>query len=137
MLSRISYDIAALEGTRLIASFSTTELSQRRGGAAIVNRNGKGERTSLEIVRTWTEFPYDPADFNQLIRINWSGRVSLDLEVKAQYEDVWQTHRIGCLTLRQLIVAPLSIDGSVGYKRSEDGVTRSSWFGVLGLEATI
>jgi hypothetical protein len=135
--SRLSFDLAALEGTRILTSFSTTELSQRRGGIALVNRNGKGEQTTFEVIRVWTEFPYDPIDFNQLIRTNWSGKASEDLRVSAQFEDVWQQHRIGNITLKQMFTDQLSLDGTIGFYRTENQLLRSHWFGALGIEASL
>ncbi|MCX6118942.1 MAG: hypothetical protein NT027_15510, partial [Proteobacteria bacterium] len=45
---RLSYDFAALEGSRVIGTFSTTELIQRVGGISLLNINGRGDRTSFE-----------------------------------------------------------------------------------------
>jgi hypothetical protein len=135
--TRISYDLAALEGTRLSAAFLSSEPTQRTGVVSILNRNSKGETTSLEVVRTWSFYPYDPADFHQLIRLNWSGKTSPDVSIKFQYEDVAQYQRIGSLTTIYSIFDPVNIQATIGYSRSESELTKTHWLGILGVEAKI
>lgn len=135
--TRLAYDFAALEGTRMVASFSSTSLSARRGGIALLNRNGKGEQTSMEVVRKWKEFPYDPNDFDQLLRVNWSGKASEESVFKAQYEDIWKVSRIGTLSLVYTFFKPLSGELHIGYYKTENAIERNHWFGVLGVGASL
>lgn len=132
--TRLIYDMAALEGTRAIVSFSTTELSERRGGIALLNRNGKGEQTTVEIVRKWTQFPYDPTDFDQLIRINWSGKIDDVQRGRAQYEDILNQSRVGTLTYYYIFMPHMQTSVSVGYHKDETSLEPNFWFGIFGLE---
>ena len=140
--TRISYDFAALEGSRIIASFSNTELANRTGGIALVNINGKGDRTTFEWVRIWTQYPYDPSDFRQLLRLNWEGQSSEFVRTGFQYEDIWGLSRRGTLSTSLEIKDYISLKFALGYQRSESGFYEtirkaSFWYGVLGTEVSL
>ncbi len=140
--TRASYDFAALEGSRVIASFSNTELANRSGGIALVNINAKGDRTTFEWVRIWTQYPYDPSDFRQLLRLNWEGQSSEFVRTGFQYEDIWGMSRRGTLSTRWEIQNYTSLNFALGYQRSEAGFNETSrkasfWYGVLGTEVSL
>ncbi len=134
---RFAYDFAALEGTRIITSFFHDELIHRRGSFAMLNRNGRGDVTTFEVVRTWTFFPYDPEDFRQLIRLNWSGDSSDDSRVSVQYEDTTQVYRTGLVTYIHKALEHAFAEATVGYRKSEDSALKSHWFSMFGIEARL
>jgi len=134
---RVMYDMAALEGTRAIVSFSTTELSERHASIALINHNGKGEETTVEIVRKWTQLAYDPTDFDQLIRVNWSGLAGENHRIKAQYEDILDDSRTGSVAYSYRLYQHVSPSLVIGYHKSEDRTHQNYWFGALGLEASL
>ena len=131
---RVMYDMAALEGTRILGSLSTDELEHRRGEVGAVNVNGKGDITAFEVIRTWSNFPFDPTDFNQLIRLSWSGAAYQRLAPHAQYEDQLNLRRIGTLGAKYNAKRQLDLSLTVGFSKDETGDRKNYWLGVAGVE---
>lgn len=132
--ARIMYDLSALEGTRLVASFATDELEHRRGQVGAVNVNGKGDVTAFEVVRTWSNYPYDPQDFNQLIRLSWIGLPTERFVPRAQYEDQLGFRRIGTAGVKFHARKHVALSAYGGYSKDESGVGHNYWLGVFGME---
>ncbi len=132
--ARIMYDLSALEGTRLVASFATDELEHRRGNVGAVNVNGKGDITAFEVIRTWSNYPYDPQDFNQLIRLSWIGLTSEPVVPHVQYEDQLDFRRIGTVGAKFNAKENIAMSLYTGYSKDETGAKRSYWLGVAGVE---
>lgn len=131
---RIMYDLAALEGTRLVASFATDELEHRRGEVGAVNVNGKGDITAFEVIRIWSNFPFDPQDFSQLIRLSWSGSTYERIAPHGQYEDQLGVRRIGTLGIKFNAKKNMDLTVTTGYCKDESGDGRNYWLGVAGAE---
>ena len=134
---RVNYDISALEGTRLESSAYSDTDSHRRVSLALLNVNGKGEKTSLEVVRRWTEYPYDPEDFTQLIRFNWEGIAQSFSKFHAQYDDIPDIERIGIVGINWEALERASLNVMIGYRRDEIDRDRSSWLAVTGIEVAL
>ncbi len=134
---RASYDFAALEGTRFIFSFSQNEDVKRRFSAATINRNGKGETSSIEIIRTWSRFPYDPKEFEQLFRLTWSGRAFKGAIGGVLLEDVSDASRTGVLFLRPSVLPWTIAEIALGYRSIPIDHVKSHWIGQLGLEVRL
>jgi hypothetical protein len=117
--ARAAYDFAALEGTRALVSFSNTELSERSFGIALLNMNGKGDRSTVEWVRKWKFFAFDPVDFEQLIRVNWKGAFQYSWSPGIQYEDIWGKSRRGSLSGDYQLDKHAVLMVTLGFQRSE------------------
>lgn len=131
---RLMYDLAALEGTRLLGSLTTDELEHRRGAVGAVNVNGKGDITAFEVIRTWSNFPFDPTDFNQLIRLSWSGAAYQRIAPHAQYEDQLNLRRIGTLGAVFNAKKQMDLSLTLGFTKDETGARKNYWLGVAGVE---
>lgn len=131
---RMMYDMAALEGTRILMSLLTDELEHRRGEVGAVNVNGKGDITAFEVVRTWRNFLFDPNDFDQLIRLSWQGAAYQRLAPQAQYEDQLNYRRIGTLGAKFNAKKQVDLALTLGYSKDETGANRGYWFGIAGME---
>ncbi len=137
--SRLSYDFAALEGSRILVSFSTTEVSERIGGVALLNINGRGDRTSIEWLRTWTQYPYEPNDFDQMFRLNWTSKTSDKLRTGVQYQDIAGESRRGTVALEYEWSQFIDLFLTTGFQRNETRIadhdrSPNFWFATIGSE---
>ncbi|MCX6118941.1 MAG: hypothetical protein NT027_15505, partial [Proteobacteria bacterium] len=91
----------------------------------------------------WSQYPYDPADFGQIFRVNWTGKSNDVVTTKIQYEDVSATHRQGLVIVSYEWSSVISTAITGGYHRNEirelsiSSERKSYWFGRFGLEATL
>jgi hypothetical protein len=128
---RAMYDIAALEGTRIVLGGFGDGLLRRSISAGLLNINGKGDETALELTRSFSEYPYDPTDFNQMIRLSYISHEQEHFKYKAQYDDLFKQIRIGGLGIIYIPEKHWDIELQFGYAKNEENSNLSHWFGIL------
>jgi hypothetical protein len=125
---RLMYDVAALEGTRLVIGGYNDGLINRAVSLGMININGRGEQTSIEITRTFSHFPYDPDEFKQNIRIAHLSREQNKTQLRFQYDDFFRFIRIGGLGVIYRPAQMVQFEFETGYAKHEDIPKRSHWY---------
>jgi len=139
---RFSYDMAAPEGTKGIVSVYSDNVSRRRYGLALVNRQKSDDQIQIEFVRAF-EFSRDNNDFDQLIRVGYKSGFRSGSSWWFQYDQargLYQIVTIGAEEELQLdryaesVLARLSISNQrdAGQHKVFD-----RWFAILGVETRI
>jgi len=128
---RLMYDIAALEGTRIVVGGYSDGLVNRSVSLGLININGRNEQTSIEITRNFSHFPYDPDEFRQNIRIAHLTREQDKTQLRFQYDDFFRLVRIGGVGLIYRPAPLVQLEFEMGYAKHEDMAKRSHWY-VLG-----
>jgi len=133
--ARIMYDLAALEGTRLSLGAYNDGLVRRAVSLGLLNINGKGDETSLEVTRTFQFNPYAPAEFKQLIRLSYLSHTQDQVRYKFQYDDFFRFIRIGSLGVLFEPYKYTHAEFMLGYAKREDRRKLSHWFAGLNVGA--
>lgn len=132
--ARMSYDLPALDGSRLVFSFYGDRLEERRVGFAFINVSVKGDVTHFEFVRRYYFSKDNPADLEQLLRLAYLGAQRGTSRWAAQYDDVRRRHRLG--VLGQDFVLGEQLFGRLGlaYRKGEAIGVESRWFVTGGVK---
>lgn len=125
---RLMYDVAALEGTRIVVGGYNDGLVNRAVSLGLININGRGEQTSIEITRTFSHFPYDPDEFKQNIRISHLSREQDKTQIKFQYDDFFRFIRLGGVGVIYRPAPFLHFEFEGGFAKHEDKPKRSHWY---------
>ena len=133
--ARIMYDIAALEGTRIVVGGSGDGLLRRSANIGLLNVNGKGDETAIEVTRSFNQAPYDPDEFRQLIRLSYISHLQDKSRAKFQYDDIFRHYRIGSMAGIYEFLKYGRVEAHVGYAKNEAAPGQSHWFGLLMLGA--
>ena len=133
--ARLIYDLAALEGTRVNLGGYGDGLVRRAVSLGLLNINGKGDETSLELTRTFSFNPYKPAEFKQLIRLSYISHMQGNMRYKFQYDDVFRHIRLGSLAALYEPIKFTQAEFLVGYAKQEDVAKKSHWFVGLNVGA--
>jgi hypothetical protein len=128
---RIMYDLAALEGTRIVVGGSSDGLLRRAANIGMININGKNDETALEVTRTFSQRLYDPDEFQQLIRLSYISHIQDNSQIKAQYDDIFRKYRIGSIGVMYHYLKFGFIELHTGYAKNEVITDQSHWFGIL------
>lgn len=132
---RVMYDLAALEGTRISLGGYNDGLVRRAVSLGLLNINGKGDETSLEVTRTFQFNPYAPAEFQQLIRLAYISHTQDLVRYKFQYDDFFRFIRVGSLGVLYEPYKYTHAEFMIGYAKREDRAKLSHWF--AGLNAGV
>ena len=97
----------------------------------MININGRGDETALEVARHFRSNPYDPKEFNQLIRLSYLSRVQDKLQYKFQYDDEFKLIRVGGFGFIYNPIKFTEIEIHTGYAKNEQNPDLSHWFAVL------
>ena len=133
--ARAMYDIAALEGTRISLGGYGDGLIRRAVALGILNINGKGDETAIEITRTFSFNPYKPSEFQQLIRLSYVSHVQDKFRYKFQYDDFFKFIRLGGFGVRYEPQKYTHFESVIGYAKREDAPKQSHWFAALNAGA--
>lgn len=133
--ARIIYDLAALEGTRVNLGGYGDGLVRRAISLGLLNINGKGDETSLELTRTFSFNPYKPSEFKQLIRLSYVSHMQNNVRYKFQYDDVFRYIRLGSIAAMYEPIKFTQAEFLVGYAKREDAAKKSHWFVGLNVGA--
>ena len=125
------YDIAALEGTRIVVGGFGDGLLRRSLSVGLLNVNGKGDETALEFARTFGLFPYDPNEFRQLIRLSYLSHEQDRIRYKFQYDDYFRHVRLGGMGVVYNPMKYAELECQIGYAKHEDTGSLSHWFAYL------
>ncbi len=125
---RLMYDVAALEGTRIVVGGYSDGLLNRAVSIGLININGRGEQTSIEVTRTFSRFPYDPDEFKQNIRISHLSREQDKNQIRFQYDDFFRQIRVGGVGVIYRPAELLKLEFEVGFAKHEDIPKRSHWY---------
>ena len=129
--ARAMYDIAAVEGTRIVVGGFGDGVLRRSFSAGMLNVNGKGDETALEFSRTFGLFPYDPNEFKQLIRLSYLSHEQNRLRYKFQYDDFFRHIRLGGMGVVYSPLKYTELECHFGYAKHEDIKTISHWFAYI------
>lgn len=128
---RIMYDLAALEGTRIaIGSFGDGTL-HRAASFGMLNVNGAGAETCIEMTRAFATNPYDPKEFNQNIRLSYLSQIQDQSRLKFQYDDQFKLIRLVGLGGVYYPSKHAEIELHLGYAKQEDIHKYSHFYGFL------
>ena len=130
---RAMYDIAALEGTRLVFGGYGDGLLRRSINLGILNINGRGDETALEFTRNFARYPYDPKEFKQLIRLSFLSSYQNRSRFKFQYDDIFRQVRIGGIGSVYYLLKNTELETQIGYAKHEDQPRFSHWFAILSV----
>jgi hypothetical protein len=131
--ARVMYDLAALEGTRISIGGYNDGLVRRAVSFGILNINGKGDETALEVTRTFQFNPYKPSEFQQLIRLSYLSHKQGEFKYKFQYDDFFRAIRIGGLGVLYEPYRYTQTEFMFGYAKREDNSKLSHWFAGLNI----
>lgn len=126
--ARAMYDIAAVEGTRIVVGGFGDGLLRRTLSTGMLNVNGKGDETALEITRAFGLYPYDPNEFRQLIRLSYFSHEQDLVRYKVQYDDYFRHIRLGGLGVVYYPLKYTELELQIGYAKHEDTPSLSHWF---------
>lgn len=133
--ARLMYDLAALEGTRVSLGGYNDGLVRRAVSLGLLNINGKGDETALEVTRTFQFNPYKPSEFGQLIRLSYISHQQARYRYKFQYDDIFKYIRIGGFGILYEPYRYTHAEFLFGYAKREDQSKLSHWFAGLNLGA--
>ena len=133
--ARIMYDLAALEGTRVSLGGYNDGLVRRAVSLGLLNINGKGDETSLELTRTFQFNPYKPSEFQQLIRLSYISHQQDLFRYKVQYDDFFRFMRIGSIGVLYEPYKYTHAEFMFGHAKREDQAKLSHWFAGLSIGA--
>jgi hypothetical protein len=125
---RIMYDIAALEGTRIVLGGFGDGRLRRSVHIGMLNVNGRGDETAIEIIRQFGLYPYDPKEFRQQIRLSYLSREQSQSRLKFQYDDVFRRVRIGGIGGIYYLLRYMELESHIGFAKREDNAKFSHWF---------
>jgi hypothetical protein len=128
---RIMYDLAALEGTRIALGGFGDGLLRRSGSIGMINVNGLGDQTALELTRAFALNPYDPAEFQQSIRFSYLSHIQDQTRYKFQYDDQFRKIRLGGVGIVYNSNKHTEIEAQIGYAKHEDFPKLSHFYGAL------
>lgn len=134
---RIMTDFAALDGSRLLLSGYGESTGARRVGAGFLTVSAKEDLTLFEMVRLLpTPDGYDE-DFDQLIRIGYTGSWRNETRWVVQFDDERYHARRGLLGHDARIYGNFVLRLAVSYHKSETGDGQRRWFVTSGMEARL
>ncbi len=129
--ARIMYDLAALEGTRIVLGGFIDGTLHRAITFGTLNVNGIGAETAFEVTRTFATNPYDPQEFGQNIRLSYLSPL-LDLaRFKFQYDDQFKFIRLVGLGGVYYPSKHAEMELHFGYAKQEDVQKLSHVYGVF------
>lgn len=129
--ARLMHDIAALEGTRIVLGGFGDGLIRRTASLGMININGKGDETSIEVTRSFSYYPYDPKEFKQNIRISYLSHEQDKTRLKFQYDDSFRKIRLAGFGAVYSIREYANFEVHTGYAKHEDNKSLSHVFMVL------
>lgn len=103
---RSSYDLSALEGTRITLSLYEEREQPRRFGVAFLNQGANGRQSSFEWIRIGTYFRPD-VDFRQMFRVAHATGFRARSRTLFEFELDHKRHRILTLGMDRRILSPL------------------------------
>jgi hypothetical protein len=128
---RVMYDLAALEGTRIvIGAFGDGKL-RRAASFGMLNANGAGAETALEIVRSFAANPYDPYEFHQNIRLSYLSPREGNSRYTLQYDDEFKFIRLVGLGAVYYVSKNAETEVVLGYAKQEDVQKLSHFYAIL------
>lgn len=133
LASRISLDLAALEGSKLVASQLLEKHSFRQYGFAFLNHD-QGATTSIEWIR---RYPNDRSKaFMELFRLNFLSRRSKYFQMLMQYEDDRRVHWIWSTQGKLYPIRNTEVNLTLSHRKSRMENTPSTWILSLGSQVT-
>ncbi len=134
--ARISHDISALGGTRLMLFMLKSDQEETRYGAAMLNSNRRGSATSIEWQR---RYPADDPQFNvhQLFRFAYRGPLERSQRFSFEYED--NRTRYWILSIgNDVEIAEYSFAKiGLGYYSQQHGELKSHFYMNLGAQVSL
>jgi hypothetical protein len=134
---RASYDLSALEGTRVLASAYAEKGGERHFGAGIINRNSHDDLTEFEFIRRLTTPDGRLAPFEQLLRLLYASAWHSDRRWVVEVDDERFRFRRGILDSDFKAWDHLILRLGAGYYKSEAGDDVRRWSFLTGLEAQL
>jgi hypothetical protein len=134
---RLTLDLSALDGSRVVLSGYGENRGERRLGAGFLTTSRKGDLTQFEFVRLLTTPDGSEAPFEQLLRAGYLGAWRDDTRWVVQVDDQRRVERAGLIgvDVRLFDVFALRLAGT--YVKSESGDRRRRWYVTSGLEAQL
>jgi len=134
---RLSYDIPAVEGTRMMMSALADEDGERRVAAGLLNANRRGDLAQIEWIRSQPKPNAKKEPFRQNIRASYTSTWRGSQRWVFQFDSERKRHRMGILNYDLLFLNHLMARFGVLYHKSEDHQTPSFWAITTGLEAKL
>ena len=131
--ARLTYDVSALDGTRIEVSGYGANHGERRYGLGLMTISRRNDLTELEFVRRQGGLENPSGDFAQIVRLGYRGAWRGSSRLIVELDDERFQHRMGTLgaDLRAgLVIVKLS----VAYSKSETGDGLHRWSITSGLE---
>lgn len=135
--ARLSYDISALDGSRIMLSGYGENHGVRRMGAAFLTVSRKGDTTAFEFVRRVAEPVGGKVPFQQVLRLIYGGAFRNDARWVVQFDDERFRFRMGTVGQDFLFWDHAALRIAGAYQKSESGDGKRRWILTTGLEAQL
>jgi hypothetical protein len=135
--ARLSYDMSALDGTRLILSGYGENHGVRKMGFGFVNVSRKGDSTEFEFARRMEEPIGGIVPYEQLLRLAYAGAYRGGSRTVVQFDDERFRFRMGTVGQDYLFGGQCSGRLALTYQKSETGDRMRRWMLTTGLEAKL
>lgn len=134
---RLSYDISALDGSRIVLSGYGENRGVRKMGLGLINVSRRADTTEVEIARRLTETTGTEEPFQQLIRIAYGGAFRGAGRWIVQFDDERFRFRMGTVGEEFRIKNYGLLRVGVVYQKSETGDGKRRWMLTSGLGAQL
>lgn len=134
---RIMTDFAALDGSRVLLSGYGESSGVRRMGAGFLTVSAKDDITLFEFVRRMATPDGSSGNFDQLLRIGYTGTWRDDTRWVVQFDDERHRFRRGMLGHDARVYDHFTLRLAVSYHKSETGDGQRRWYVTSGLEARL
>jgi len=135
--ARLSYDISALDGSRLVVSGYGENHGVRRMGFGFVTVSRKFDATEFEFVRRLAEPAGGGVDYQQLLRLAYAGAYRGEARWIVQFDDERFRFRMGTIGQDLRIKSYGLVRLAIAYQKSETGDGQRRWFFTTGLGAAL
>lgn len=133
---RLTHDLSAVGGVRMILSHYVSDDGGRRYGFAVLHNHIRSGETAIEWVRYFRR-ESGPYPFDQLIQLHYLSTYQNDTRWRFDYRDELERFYLIRLFAEHRLAKNLTLKMGVGYykKRFQNGVNH--WFSQAGLEAKL
>ncbi len=130
---RLSYDISALDGSRIVVSGYGENHGVRRMGLGLVNVSRRADTTEFEFVRRLAEPTGGGEAFQQIIRLAYAGAVRGSGRWVVQFDDERYRFRMGTVGQDFRVKEHGLLRLGLAYQKSENGDGKRRWMFTTGL----
>jgi hypothetical protein len=131
--ARLSYDFAALDGSRVVASGYGENHGVRRFSFGVINVSRREDTTEVELVRRLEEPTGGRREFQQLFRIGYAGAYRGAGRWIVQFDDERFRYRMGTIGQDLRLKTDGLVRFALVYQKSEAGDGKKRWMLTTGL----